>query len=223
MRMRYLMVCGLVFATTACSTGHFSLYIEPSPALRRSGEVLQEQAKDASWDEEYAVQVVNHVDRPPAGITVKDGRYSVAPGYGETITYLGQIDSHHGGSRMKALAMSVFLFYDLHDSAFFGLDAYCKVTFPLRTLTLGVWALMPWSWPCWADYPTDGATNARLHTQELKRAAHVMGGNLVLIQRWHSVNVTYVNQWGSATGGDRMTNAGVRAHVFLIRAPERVD
>lgn len=151
------MVCGLALATTACSTGRFSLYIEPSSALKRSGEVLQEQAQDAPWDSEYSVQVINNVDSPPPGITIEGGRYSVTPGYEQTITYLGRIESAHGGSRMKALALSVYLFYDLHDSESSVINTYCKVTFPLRTLTLGIWSLLPWSWPCWADYPPTAA------------------------------------------------------------------
>lgn len=50
-----------------------------------------------------------------------------------------------------------------------------------------------------------------------------MGGNLVLIQRWGTINVAYVDQWGGARGGDQMKNTNVRAHVFFVRAPERAD
>lgn len=95
-------------------------------------------------------------------------------------------------------------------------DTYCKVMTPLRMVTLSLWSIVPFQWACFFDYSTDAQTNTTIHVQELKRAAHAMGGNLVVINGVSDRVETWSS--GLASAQHKTENVEMQALIFLDRS-----
>jgi hypothetical protein len=94
---------------------------------------------------------------------------------------------------------------------------YCKIQAPLRLLTAGVWAILPFNWPCFVDYPASESENMELHIQGLKRAAHEMGGNLVIISSVGDRSNTSVSNFSGAIVSNTTVVKGARVIGFAVR------
>ncbi len=172
----------MLFAcATGCATAPFKVQVMPAgnydPAQTKA---LSQQAAELPWDREYDVALF--LNQIPEGLSMERGKLTVKEGYEDRFEVRGTLRSAPRYNPTAAAAMSAFWYVDMHEQHGRSRDLFCKVQAPLRTLTLGIWWLLsPTSWPCWITYSLNGETNLEIHSQELKRAATVLGANLVVV------------------------------------------
>lgn len=158
----------------------------------------------------------------PAGVSLANGKVEADP---ERYVHLGTARSFMDDTRQAAFAKSVFWYESMHPSHSSARDVACKVQTPLRTLTLGIWALVsPTSWFCYVLYTKKQSTNVAIHSGELRRVARAMGGNLV-IMNVSAETQSYVTGygWNAGTGSESVPGATATGVVLLdkTRATKR--
>jgi hypothetical protein len=82
---------------------------------------------------------------------------------------------------------------------------YCPIQIPFKIITLSLWNLTPFGWPCVAAMPSDEQERKALLSETTKKAAQVMGGNLVVVAGTGDLQVTYVSQYSSSVSQFRYT------------------
>lgn len=165
-----------------------TVHVFGSVDLERDEQIAM-QAEQLAWDGDYR-HVRMLIGTTPEGIGLVEGgtQIAVAPGYEDRYAVLGSATSELPFVRLQA----IFWYASMHDSEGTFLPAWCSWQAPLRALTLGLWSLVPLSYPCFPSVDPD----PRLHAIELRRMASAMGGNLVIIVESKSIRVS--NQYGSA-------------------------
>jgi hypothetical protein len=209
----------LVLVVSGCATGPYGLEIRHAGKLDPAqNQATIEKATTLPWEGTYPVDV--YMDTLPPGL-VKDEAtkaIKVAPDAEERISLLGVARSYQEHTRWVTQIRAVIFFETMHPMHSRTRDTYCKVQTPFRIVTLSLWSLTPFQWACFFDYSTDAQTNTTVHVQELKRAAHAMGGNLVVIN-----GVTdRVETWSSglASAQHKTENVEMQALVFLDRSKQ---
>jgi hypothetical protein len=200
------LVCG-------CASGPFALEVRHAGKLDpEKDEKVAEAAQDLPWDGDYGeVEVTTEI---PQGVTFADGKVTADP---EQYVVLGSVRSFMDDTRQVAFAKSVWWYESMHPTHSSTRDVLCKVQTPLRTLTLGIWALVsPTSWFCYVLYPKKLTTNAAIHRGELKRAAHAMGGNVVLLMGLDAQTQTYVTGYGLNAGTGQESVPGASAIGWVL-------
>lgn len=207
------MAIAVIAATTCgCASGPFGLEVRHAGKLDpEKDEKVAEAAQDLPWDGDYhEVEVTTEV---PQGVTFADGKVTADP---ERFVVLGSVRSYMDDTRQIAFAKSVWWYESMHPVHSRTRDTLCKVQTPLRTLTLGIWALVsPTSWFCYVLYSKKLTTNAAIHRGELKRAAHAMGGNLVLLTGLEAETQSYATGYGlnAGTGHESVPGASATGWV----------
>lgn len=203
----------MVMATSGCASGPFALEVRHAGKLDpEKDERVADEAQSLPWDGDYEDIVVTN-ELPP-GVTLEKGVLSAAS---DRFVVLGDVRSHMDDTRQVAFAKSVFWYESMHESHGAGRDVFCKVQTPLRTLTLGIFALVsPTSWPCYVLYTKKLSTNAAIHRGELRRAARAMGGNLVLLTELAAEQQSYVTGYGLRTGTASESVPGASAHAWIL-------
>jgi len=207
-----LLACG-------CASGPFALEVRHAGKVDPAkDESVAEKAQDLPWDGDYGdIEVTTEA---PPGITLGNGASpEVDP---ERFVYLGSARSFMEDTRQAAFAKSVFWYETMHPSHASARDTFCKVQTPLRTLTLGIWALLsPTSWFCYVLYTKKLSTNLAIHRGEMQRTARAMGGNLVILKSVDAETQSYVTGYGlrTGTGQESVPGASATGYVFLDKRP----
>lgn len=136
-----------------------------------------ERAKELPWrpEPDYNVRVVQ--GKLPEGLSISENgsKIVVSSSHEKEFEVLGLVKS----SRDMDFVRDYFWYAPLHEKhAGFRTD-YCKAQAPLKAITLGLWFFVPLYYPCFPTYPSD--ENMGNHVQELKRAAYLMGANLLVL------------------------------------------
>lgn len=179
----------------------------PDPDL---DEAIAKKAKEVT--DTSHVEVMAGV--MPKGLDVTEGgsKILVAPGYEGQFEVLGTIESDYMKGNSLAFLKNFYWTWNYDEGWRKGL---CWPQAPLKAVTLGLWNLFPWSWPCMASLP--GETDRQKdHIAALKRAAVAMGADLVLLTNSGDLSVTTVNARSGAVVGTSVTkNMSLRG--FAIR------
>jgi len=202
-----------IAALGGCASGPFALEVRHAGKLDpEKDERVAEEAQALPWDGDYEDIVVTN-ELPP-GVTLEKGALAARS---DLFTILGDVRSHMDDTRQAAFAKSVFWYESMHESHGSGRDVFCKVQTPLRTLTLGIFALVsPTSWPCYVLYTKKLSTNAAIHRGELRRAARAMGGNLVILTGINAEQQSYVTGYGYHSGTGSESVPGASAHAWIL-------
>lgn len=150
-------------------------------------EKLNAKIKSTDASKAAAVRVVR--GKLPDGLQLADNgrKLVVDASHAEVYEVLGQAISRHKYDLLVARFRAVYWYVDAADGQR-GRDIYCKTQTPFRVLTLGLWLLTPFQWPCFADYP-EGNVNLERHLQQLRRVATAMGGNLLILAERQDTSV----------------------------------
>lgn len=203
----------IALAAQGCASGPFALEVRHAGKLDpEKDERVAEAAQDLPWDAPYDDIVVTN--ELPEGLALEKGALTAQS---DKFTILGDVRSFMDDTRQVAFAKSVFWYESMHETHGSGRDVFCKVQTPLRTLTLGIFALVsPTSWPCYVLYTKKLSTNAAIHRGEMRRAARAMGGNLVILTGLDSVSQSYVTGYGANAGTGFESVPGGSAHGWVV-------
>lgn len=203
----------LALGSSGCASGPFALEVRHAGKLDpEKDERVADEAQSLPWNGDYEDIVVT-TELPP-GLTLDKGALTART---DSFVVLGDVRSHMDDTRQIAFAKSVFWYESMHESHGAGRDVFCKVQTPLRTLTLGIFALLsPTSWPCYVLYTKKLSTNATIHRGELRRAARAMGGNLVILTELSAEQQSYVTGYGVRTGTGSESVPGASAHAWVL-------
>ena len=168
----------VAIAVSGCATQAYSVSLSNlAPSIDRPSAAIEAEASELDWDADYPVKV--HVRKVLDGLHWQDaelvvedeGRFEV----------LGKATIVRKRGEWSAFAMATFFYIDMHDLEG-GRDLYCKIQLPFRLLTGGLWALVPFQYPCFAWTSSDFDEVISIYKQELRRVAHAMGGDLVFVK-----------------------------------------
>lgn len=173
-------------------------------------EAIAKQAKDIK--DTSHVEVVAGVI--PKGLDVTEGgsKIMVAPGYEGQFEVLGTVESDYMKGNSMAFLKNFYWTWNYEEGWRKGL---CWPQAPLKAVTLGLWNMLPWSWPCMATMP-DETGRQKDHIAAIKRVAAAMGADLVVLTNSGDLSVTTVNARSGAVVGTSITkNMSLRG--FAIR------
>jgi|GEM_PF-5057496 len=216
----YLLIIGLISTVIGgCATRRYVTDVDLFGDIDlQKGEELALQSREKLW-KDYPVRVIQ--GKLPKGLSFneKHSELKIAEQYEDTFQLLGTITSAHDSSS----ALRDWLWYTpLHEGVHGGFRVnYCKAQSPFKTVTLGLWALVPLYYPCTGGFPSDRVENLSIHVKELKRTAAEMGADLVILaditdSEMTTITGTYGSNiaWATAT---KETIRGVAVKAFAIK------
>jgi hypothetical protein len=162
---------------SGCATQAYSVSVSNlSPSVTRPSAIIEEEASELDWEVDYPVTV--HVRGVVEGVRWQDSELVVEDK--ERFEVLGNVLVRRR-AEWSTFALATFFYIDMHDQEG-GRDLYCKIQLPFRVLTGGLWAVVPFQYPCFAWTSSDSGVVIPIYEQELRRAAHAMGGDLVFVE-----------------------------------------
>jgi hypothetical protein len=221
------LIIGLVSALIGgCATRRYLTEVDLFGDIDlQKSEELSLQALKKPW-ENYPVRVIQ--GKLPKGLSFNE-KYSelkIDEQYEDTFQIIGTITSkHEPGSSLRD-----WLWYTpLHEGVHSDLRInYCKAQSPLKSITLGLWALVPLYYPCTGGFPSDRVENLSIHIKELKRTATEMGANLVILaditdSEMTTITGTYGNNisWVTTTS-ETIRGVAVKAFVVKVINPDNI-
>jgi hypothetical protein len=197
-----------------CASGPFGLEVRhPGRVDPVKDEQVAEKAQELPWEGKYEdIEVTTEV---PSGITLAGGKVEADP---ERFVYVGSARSFMEDTRQVAFAKSMFWYESMHPSHSSARDTACKIQWPLRTLTLGIWGLVsPTSWFCYVLYTKKLSTNLAIHTGEMRRVARVLGADLVILESVEAETQSYTTGygWNTGTGHESVPGASATGYFFI--------
>jgi hypothetical protein len=168
---------GLAAVFVACGMGCASINYAPRVLSVGVGEYRDTQALDekaARVPAADAARVKVYIDGLPEGMTVQNGRLVVDP---ERYEVLGRVGVT---VRSPGFANIGWGFYDYAPDQSWR-KAYCWWQVPLSWVTIGIWAILPPYYPCWVLPESDPAVRKARRVQAIRRAAHALGADLVVM------------------------------------------
>lgn len=151
---------------------------------------LSEEARFAKLDEARLKQVKIVTGQLPEGIDLSENgsKIVVARGYEQRYKVLGTVESNYRDAKGMNYEET-------------WRKALCYPQIPLVYATLLTWLIVPTSWPCVTKAPSSPEERKEELAQYLRRGAHAMGGNLVILLNDGSMEIMTVsaNKYG-ATG-----------------------
>lgn len=135
----------------------------------------------------------------PAGLDLTEGgtKITVAEGYSGQYEILGTVESDYTQALRGAIWKNIYWTWNYDEGWRKGL---CWPQAPLKAVTLGLWNLLPWAWPCMATVPSEEKDRQKAHLGQLKKLAAAMGGNMVVISNSGDLAVTTVTNTGAVVG-----------------------
>ncbi len=173
--IRAASIVALAAFSTACATielpqtARVNVFGEAEP-----GRDARLSAESASAPIDEQIEILS--GRVPAGIDLRRNEIAVLPSYTDRYEVLGTVTVTRGSTGFRN-------FFWSHAVDQGWAKALCYPQAPLKLLTLGVWGVVsPLNWPCiYRKRPAQEAKDDSLRFAALRRAAGVMGGNLVLV------------------------------------------
>jgi hypothetical protein len=210
MNFRVLSLVVAALLAGACAPLPPKIQIQPFGEVSVEKErALAEQAaliKDAS-----EVRVIS--GQLPDGLMLAEqsSKIIVAPGYEQIYIPVGTVEADFikGFSQFRSWLWTYDYKEDWHQN-------YCLVQAPFKLVTLGLWSLVPFAWPCIAKAPSDELERKEYLINELKRATKAAGGNLLVLIGSTDLHVTNYNQYGDNLGTTVASTVGLRG--FAIKA-----
>lgn len=153
------------------------------PALDREGDsTMREAIKNGTPGSE---KVVVLVDATPEGVRMEGNRPVVQPGYQHQVLGKVSIAARTGGFFFIAR------FLDYRET---WRKALCYWQAPLEWFTLGIWSLVPLSYPCFAGAPYLGKEDA---LNDTRNAAKSVGADVAILsyEREKNEKVRGVTAW----------------------------
>jgi len=140
----------------------------------RAGQnaLLSESA--ASAGPSPSVEIIS--GRVPTGIDLRGNEIAIRPNYRDRYEVLGTVAVTPGSTGFRN-----FFWTNAVDQTWAKVLCYPQA--PLKLATLGIWGVIsPLNWPCiYTKRPAQEAMDDAQRFAALRRAANVMGGNLVLV------------------------------------------
>jgi hypothetical protein len=150
----------------------------------------------------------------PAGLELTENGQKLLV-HSDRYRVLGSVTSRHEYTMNELVMLTLYWKPKFHPETSSALDTFCWAQAPLKVITLTLWNVVPFAWPCWAKYPSED-DNIVLHVGNLKRLTKAMGGNLmVLASRGNrqelnvSVSRDSVSAWSHVTQDATMTGFAV--------------
>jgi len=203
-----------LLAMTSCA--HYNLQ-----ALRLPDAQEIVVRSDMRWEEAADVEVFHaHMSSLPSGIQFANGKIEVAD-----------------TSRIEIIAFVTTRMFDPLGGVLAPVrpysqdeswkDYWCPPNKVLLTVTIGLWAWLPPSWPCFAEESNDeaaiNARKARL-VYTLQKGAKALGGNTLIISEFTkqgdsaSIGASHKRGWPLDRGGRWGIDAGqAYGYVLLIK------
>lgn len=165
--------------TLACAPAAYDVHIMSAGVVDvQHDRHLVEKAMELHWE---ADDVTVFHETPPDGLSIANGELVIEPAYAARYRLVGTLSSSQKDGIVVSL-QSIFLYPPFHSTVSRGRDAYCKGQTPLRILTLGMWSIFsPFNWACFPTQNRDFYDSMAIHVGELRRAAAVLGANIVVI------------------------------------------
>ncbi len=218
----YLLTVALFSGSLAsCATAPF-----PKPKIRARifGEVDAERdARIAKIiDATEAVEGVRILEGTiPEGITLSDNgnMITIEEGYRDRYETLGAAEAQIVWPDGYFFQNVYWTTADYQESWRFAL---CWPQAPLKLLSMGIWNLVPISWPCWMVGEQRNENERRKILMDgLAKAVKVMGGNLLLITGYgNTVTTTISAQTGAQIGQSVTPATGMGGFAIKVNTGE---
>lgn len=136
----------------------------------------------------------------PAGLDVTEGgnKITIAQGYEGKYEILGTIESDYTKGNNWAAFKNLYWTWNYAEGWRKGL---CWPQAPLKAATLGIWNILPWSWPCFASIPREEKDRQKAHLNQIKKLAAAMGADMVVLTNSGDLAITTVNARSGAIVG----------------------
>ncbi|MCP4599783.1 MAG: hypothetical protein GY847_04455 [Proteobacteria bacterium] len=185
--MRFFLFALFVVLFAACATPRYRGMADSiEDHVPINSFEIKEEIKEHRYDENFPVTVM--IRETPEGISWNENEVVIAPEYQDKYEVLASIASSRSGDNWSAFARSALFYVNMHEKHGKFRDGYCKVWLPFRVLLGPFWSIAPFQWPCYAWFKDNNEESTYLHTQELKRLAFILGGNLVLVKEQVTLN-----------------------------------
>ena len=183
---------------------------EPDPD-RDDG--LAEKAKQVTSADFSRVAIVK--GKIPEGILLEEsgGKISIDPRFKDEYQVLGTVESDFMRGNESAGLKNIYWTHVYEDM---WRNALCWPQAPLKAITLGIWALLPTAYPCYANIPGEEKDREKAHLQNLKKLGAALGANMVLVTTSGSLKTTTVDaKSGAVIGQNTANNFSLKGYAIL--------
>lgn len=177
--------------------------------LKKNENIFEETKK--VQEDPTDVKVISGIVPQGLELTEQGSKLVIQPGFENKYKVIGSLDSDYYVFGIRD-TLWTREYYREKDS---WRKVYCGVQAPFKAVTLGIWAyLVPFAWPCNLKTPSDENERKATMISEMKRAAKVMGGNLLIVNGFGSLQITSVQ--GGRTVGTSITPS-TSSSAFVVK------